>query len=85
MWIGPAPMRPFSSNLLPPLAPPPDRYSHQWGAWRWHYDYGNGMQADWGAHHFDIAQWGLGMDGKGPKYVHVFEDQNRSIDRKSVV
>ena len=79
MWIGPAPMRPFSSNLLPFLAPSPNRYSHQWGAWRWHYDYGNGMQADWGAHHFDIAQWGLGMDGKGPKYVHVFEDQNRSI------
>ena len=34
MWIGPAPMRPFSSNLLPFLAPPPNRYSHQWGAWR---------------------------------------------------
>ena len=25
-----------------------------------------GHVADWGAHNFDIAQWGLGEDGKGP-------------------
>lgn len=79
MWVGPTPMRPFSSHLLPFLAKTGYKYNHQWGEWRWHYDYGNGMQADWGAHHFDIAQWGLGMDGKGPKFVHVFEDQNKNI------
>ena len=34
--------------------------------WRWNSRTGNGSIADWGAHHFDILQWALGMDGSGP-------------------
>lgn len=81
MWVGPAPMRPYSRHLLHPLLPENargGRFGYEWGAWRWHYDYGNGMQGDWGAHHFDIAQWGLNMDGKGPKYVRPYTAQNPS-------
>jgi len=64
MWLGPAPMRPYHSELSP-------RGVHKhFPNWRNYREYGGGMVTDWGAHHFDIAQWGMGMDESGP--VEVF-------------
>ena len=37
-----------------------------WPQWRQFREYGGGILSDWGAHMFDIAQWGLGMDRTGP-------------------
>lgn len=63
MWLGPAPMRPYHSILSP-------RGVHKhFPAWRNFREYGSGMITDWGAHHLDIAQWGLGMDESGPVKV----------------
>lgn len=49
LWIGPAPMVPYRSNLLP-------------GIWRWWYDFGCGDIGNDGVHDIDVACWGLGVD-----------------------
>ncbi|MBI1390657.1 MAG: gfo/Idh/MocA family oxidoreductase [bacterium] len=33
---------------------------------RWNYDYSGGQVTDWGGHHPDIAQWGMGTELTGP-------------------
>ena len=63
-WLGPAPWRPYNSDIAP-------AYDFQgWPNFRAYRDYSGGGMTDWGAHHFDIAQWGLGMDGSGPVEIH---------------
>ncbi|HPN35588.1 MAG TPA: Gfo/Idh/MocA family oxidoreductase [bacterium] len=60
LWLGPAPYRPYNAILAPPIS------FDGFPSWRDYYDYSGGGMTDWGAHHFDIAQWGLGMDHSGP-------------------
>ncbi len=55
-WLGPAPYADYS----------PNRCHYQF---RWFSDYSGGKMTDWGAHHNDIAQWGIGADGSGPVKV----------------
>lgn len=55
-WLGPAPYRPFNKN-------------HVHYLFRFYWDYSGGQQTNFGAHHLDIAQWGLGMDDSGPVTV----------------
>jgi predicted dehydrogenase len=56
MWLGPAPWTEYV----------PER-TH--GTFRHWYEYSGGMMTDWGAHHLDISQWGLGKDDSGPTHI----------------
>jgi predicted dehydrogenase len=53
MWLGPAPSRPYNEK----------RVHYNFRFW---WDYSGGQMTNFGAHHFDIAQWALGMDDSGP-------------------
>jgi predicted dehydrogenase len=69
LWLGSAPQRPYNSTLSP-------RGVHDhFPSWRNYREYSGGGMADWGAHHFDIAQWGLGMDESGPVEIIPPDDQ----------
>ena len=62
-WQGPAPARGYNSILCP-------KGVHSgFPQWRAYQEYAGGALADMGAHHFDIAQWAMKMDGSGPVEV----------------
>jgi len=52
-WLGPAPYAPYC----------PARCHVNF---RWLLDYSGGQVTDWGGHHPDIAQWGMGTEKTGP-------------------
>jgi predicted dehydrogenase len=49
LWCGPAPLSPFSRNLV--------HYN-----WHWHWNYGNGDVGNQGIHETDLCMWGLDVD-----------------------
>lgn len=57
-WLGPAPYAPYA----------PARCHVNF---RWIYDYSGGQVTDWGGHHPDCAQWGMGTDDTGPVEIRA--------------
>jgi predicted dehydrogenase len=62
-WLGPNKPQVFNHDLAPGLK---DEF---WAHWRDYKEFGGGFVTDWGAHMFDIAQWGLDMDASGPVLI----------------
>lgn len=75
LWLANLPMNiHFNHELNPPISIDPEKDEELWGAWRWYKEMGGGFTTDWGAHMFDIAQWGLGMDRNGPVEISPIGD-----------
>jgi predicted dehydrogenase len=64
----------YNSQLNPPISIDPEQNEQFWGGWRWYKEMGGGFTTDWGAHMFDVAQWGLGMDRSGPVEISPIGD-----------
>ena len=58
MWLGQAPKVDYRAKRC-----------HS--EFRWWYEYSGGKLTDWGAHHVDIGQWAIGMEGSGPNSIEV--------------
>ena len=66
-WLGPAPkaeyrFKPEAPNII-------GSWSRGHYEFRWWYDYSGGKLTDWGAHHVDIATWGIGKTDTGPTSI----------------
>jgi predicted dehydrogenase len=77
LWVGPAPMVPYQSNMLP-------------GIWRWWYAFGAGDMGNDGVHDLDIARWGLGVDTHPSKVAalggkYFFDDDQQFPDTQTVI
>jgi predicted dehydrogenase len=73
LWLGPAPKRGYNEILCP------KGIHNHFPAWRNYREYAGGLLADMGAHHFDIAQWALDMDGSGPVSIEPPEKGNTGL------
>ncbi|MDF7801650.1 Gfo/Idh/MocA family oxidoreductase [Pontiellaceae bacterium B1224] len=58
-WLGPTPWYPYNAKRVK---------GDYGGGWRSYWEYGARKNGDWGAHHYDIIQWALGMDARGPDF-----------------
>lgn len=67
LWQGPAAEVPF--RYLAGNNGETKSWSRCHYEFRWWYEYSGGKLTDWGAHHCDIATWGLGKTETGPVSV----------------
>jgi predicted dehydrogenase len=67
-WLGPAPQADY--HYLAGNYGETKSWSRCHYEFRWWYEYSGGKLTDWGAHHVDIATWGLGKTTTGPVEIN---------------
>ncbi|HTM99770.1 MAG TPA: Gfo/Idh/MocA family oxidoreductase [Pedobacter sp.] len=75
MWLGPNEYIDYNSRIAPNFDEQP-----AWADWRLYKGIGGGMVTDWGAHMFDIVQWGLDMDKSGPIAFNPPSNDNKYLN-----
>ena len=63
-WVGPVAMTDY--RYLAGARNEMKSWSRTHYEFRWWYEYSGGKLTDWGAHHVDIATWGMGKTDTGP-------------------
>jgi predicted dehydrogenase len=67
-WLGPAPEQPYMEERVHP------QQGYGRPGWITTEDFGLGMITNWGAHHMDIAHWGMGLEMSGPTSIEARAD-----------
>ncbi len=68
-WLGSAPQQPYMEGKVHPQ----NSFDGRPG-WITTEDFGLGMITNWGAHHIDIAHWGMGQELGGPLTIDAKAD-----------
>jgi len=66
-WLGPVPLVAYRFKADAPNIIKSWSRTHY--EFRWWYDYSGGKLTDWGAHHVDIATWGMDKTDTGPIWI----------------
>jgi predicted dehydrogenase len=77
LWVGPAPVHPFRTNLV--------HYE-----WHWIWDYGNGEIGNLAAHQLDVARWAMPVDAVPRSVVSLggrfgYQDQGETPNTQLTV
>ncbi|QDT62320.1 Glucose--fructose oxidoreductase precursor [Stieleria bergensis] len=87
-WLGPAGMTDYRFKADAPNIIGSWSRSHY--EFRWWYEYSGGKLTDWGAHHIDIATWGMDKTDTGPIWIDPvmvehpvnFKDGQPTVDNR---